>query len=145
MVSEIWFFEGSVPTFHGGALGILYNKTGFVRAWNIYLSDECSLLLMWLCLTCPCHHRNYQLSASWQDYLDTNYWLQKLYPIFGECIGSTSGHPGNTGISPKSELCIRVRFGDPLTRTRSWQPGQRVAKTAWSSIHGYVTSQHFSP
>ena len=21
-----------------------------------------------LCLTCPCHHRNYQLSASWQDY-----------------------------------------------------------------------------
>ena len=39
----------------------------------------------------------------------------------------------------------RVRFGDPLTRTRSWKPGQRVAKTAWSSIHGYVTSQHFSP
>ena len=24
-------------------------------------------------LTCPCHHRNDQLSANWQDYLDTGY------------------------------------------------------------------------
>ena len=36
-------------------------------------------------------------------------------------------------------------FGGPLTRTRSWQPGQGVAKTAWSSIYGHVTSQHFRP
>ena len=30
----------------GEALGILYNQTFFVGAWNIYLSDECSLLLI---------------------------------------------------------------------------------------------------
>ena len=47
--------------------------------------------------------------------------------------------------SPRCCSEPRVRFGDPLTMTRSSQPGQRVAKTAWSSIHGYVTSQNFSP
>ena len=40
---------------------------------------------------------------------------------------------------------LRVCFGDPLTRTRSSQPCQRVAKTAWSSIYSYVTSEHFRP
>ena len=45
----------------------------------------------------------------------------------------------------KFEKGQRVRFGDPLTRTRSRQPGQGVAKTAWSSIYGHVTSQHFKP
>ena len=42
-------------------------------------------------------------------------------------------------------LEIRVCFGDPLTRTRSWQAGQRIANTAWSLIYSYVTSQHFRP
>ena len=58
-----------------------------------------------LCLTCPCHQRNDQLSASWQDYLDTSCELPRLYPSFGECIGSTSGHPRNTGISPEPNNC----------------------------------------
>ena len=26
-----------------------------------------------LCHTCLCHHKNDQLSARWQDYLDTGY------------------------------------------------------------------------
>ena len=30
--------------FMGEALGILFNQTFFVRVWNLYLSDECSLL-----------------------------------------------------------------------------------------------------
>ena len=42
-------------------------------------------------------------------------------------------------------LFLRVCFGDPLTRTRSRQPGQGVAKTAWSSTDGHVTSQLFRP
>ena len=47
VVSEIWFFEWSPPLFvMGEALGIHYNQTFFVRAWNIYLSDDCSLLLI---------------------------------------------------------------------------------------------------
>ena len=32
--------------FMGEAIGILYNQTFFVGAWSIYLSDECSLLLI---------------------------------------------------------------------------------------------------
>ena len=66
-----------------------------------------------LCLTCPCHHRNDQLSASWQDYLDTSYRLHKLYPIFGECVGSTSGHARNTGISPKAYIVPSLPVSAP--------------------------------
>ena len=35
-------------------------------------------------------------------------------------------------------------FWRPIDQDHTWQPGQGVAKTAWSSIYGYVTSQHFS-
>ena len=43
--------------------------------------------------------QNDQLSISWQDYLETSHRLQNLYPILGECTGSTSGFLRNTGIS----------------------------------------------
>ena len=32
-----------------------------------------------------------QLSASWQDYLDTSYELQRLYLIFGSALGPHLG------------------------------------------------------
>ena len=86
--------EGSTPTFHGGSpRNSLQSDIFLFNPWNIYLSDECSLLLICY-LTCSCHQRNDQLSASWQDYLDTSYRLLKLQvnPIIRECIGSTSGH-----------------------------------------------------
>ena len=44
-------------------------ESRLVGACDIYLSDKCSLLL--ICYAC--HQRNDQLSASWQDYLDTSY------------------------------------------------------------------------
>ena len=84
--------------FMGEALGILYNQTFFCSGLEHLFIRWMQPTFYMLCLTCPCHHRNDQLSASWQDYLDTSYWLHKLYPIFGECIGSTSGHARNTGI-----------------------------------------------
>ena len=40
-------------------------------------------------------------------------------------------------------LRLRVCFGVSLTTTRSWQPGQGVAKTAWSSVYSCVMSEHF--
>ena len=88
--------------FMGEALGILYNQTFFCSGLEHLFIRWMQPTFYMLCLTCPCHHRNDQLSASWQDYLDTSYWLHKLYPIFGECIGSTSGHARNTGISPRT-------------------------------------------
>ena len=36
-------------------------------------------------------------------------------------------------------------FWRPIDQDQVLTPGQRVAKTAWSSIYGYVTSQHFKP
>ena len=74
-----------------------------------------------LCLTCPCHHRNDQLSASWQDYLGTNHGLQKLYIIFGECIGSTFGHLRNTGISPSTVLPRPTKYTVKLGNTNKWR------------------------
>ena len=77
-------------------------------------------------LTCPCHHRNDQLSAIWQVYLDTSYlltaetisnfcgvqwvhiWASQKYwnlPVSQGRFQYFShsripGHPRNTGISP---------------------------------------------
>ena len=103
-----------------------------------------------LCLTYPCHHRNDQLSASWQDYLDTSYWLHKLYPIFGECIGSTSGHVRNTGISPSAlwvadmnvfglSLCSCVHFSLPFWHDNHINTGLFCVssfKTCWKIRFG---------
>ena len=62
-----------------------------------------------LCLTCPCHHRNDQLSASWQDYLDTSWELPRLYPIFGGALGP---HPGIREIReiPRCLLALGAAF-----------------------------------
>ena len=38
-----------------------------------------------LCLTCLCHHRNYQLSASWQDY-----YVDPLYGGSTYCLTAVS-------------------------------------------------------
>ena len=48
--------EGPGPIFNGEALRILCNQT-FNMAWNICLSGDCGLLL-YVCPTSTCHHRN---------------------------------------------------------------------------------------
>ena len=49
--------------------------------------------LYMLCLTCRCyHHRNHQLSASYQDYLDTRRQLTKLHPILVEYVQRLTYH-----------------------------------------------------
>ena len=45
------------------------------------------------------------------------------------------------GSLKESYICHIYRcFGDPMTRTRSWQPGQGVAKMAWSNVMCDVTA-----
>ena len=100
------FLKDPPLPFMGEALGILYNQTFFCSALEYLFIRWMQPTFDILCLTCPCHQRNDHLSASWQDCLDTSYWLQQLYPIVGECIGSTSGHPRNTGISPINSNAI---------------------------------------
>ena len=43
------------------------------------------------------------------------------------------------------QMTVRVCFGQAGPGPDNRQPGQRVTKTASSSIYGYVTSQHFRP
>ena len=59
--------------FMGEALGILYNQTFFCSGLEYLFIRRMQPTFDMLCLTCPCHPRNDQLSSSLQDYLDTSH------------------------------------------------------------------------
>ena len=68
-----------------------------------------------LCLTCPCHHRNDQRTASWQDYLDKATDCSNYIQFLGSALGP---HPGIREIleSPHQgePFDIRQRTGMPF-------------------------------
>ena len=66
------FFEGSAPTFHGGSPRNSLQSDIFLFGPGIFIYQMNAAYFYMLCLTCPCHHRNDQLSASLQNYLDTS-------------------------------------------------------------------------
>ena len=102
------FLKGPRLHFIGEALGILYNQTFFVQAWNIYSSDECTSDMLYL--TCPSQHSF--LLAGKIILIQATDCRHYMYILF---LGSVLGpHPGIsetleslvTGISGQIQLSV---------------------------------------